>query len=105
LLSKRQRYAGEAVVIDRRCQVLRRDRGALAHDDHHLKGHGDAAVAPPLDPFQPGALDLLGAAPGSAAFDQFGLEQPVDGLGEGVIEAVPAAATKPVMPSSANRSV
>jgi hypothetical protein len=29
-----------------------------------------AAVVPPVDPFQGGQLDLLDGAPGSAAFDQ-----------------------------------
>ena len=54
----------------------------------------EAAVVPPVDPFQGGQLDLFDAAPGPTPFDQFGLEQPVDGLGEGVIKAVPAAADR-----------
>src|SRR5918993_1459720 len=52
----------------------------------------EATVVPPIDPFQGGQLDLLDAPPGSAAFDQLGLEEPVDGFGECVIKAVSAAA-------------
>ena len=51
-------------------------------------------MVPPVDPFQGGEFDLLDAAPGPTPFDQFGLEQPVDGLGERVIKAVPAAADR-----------
>src|SRR5215217_1080448 len=54
----------------------------------------EAAVVPPVNPLQSGQLDLLDAAPGSAAFDQLGLEQPIDCLGECVIKAVPAAADR-----------
>ena len=54
----------------------------------------EAAVVPPVDPFQGGQLDLLDAPSGFAAFDQLGLVEPIDGLGECVIEAVPAAADR-----------
>jgi hypothetical protein len=44
-----------------------------------------AAVVEPVDPFGGGELDLLDAAPGFSRVDQFGLVQPVDGLGQGVV--------------------
>jgi hypothetical protein len=54
----------------------------------------EAAVVPPVDPFQGGELDLLDGPPGPTPFDQLGLEQSVHGFGEGVIKAVPAAADR-----------
>src|SRR5215216_4935869 len=54
----------------------------------------EATVVPPVHPFQGGEFDLLDAAPGPTPFDQFGVERPVDGLGERVIKAVPAAADR-----------
>ena len=45
----------------------------------------EAAVVEPVDPFGGGQLDLLDRPPGLAGFDQLGLVQPVDGLGQGVV--------------------
>ena len=42
----------------------------------------EAAVVEPVDPFGGGELDLVAASPRSSGLDQFGLEQPVDGLGQ-----------------------
>jgi hypothetical protein len=51
-------------------------------------------VVEPVDPLEGGPLDGLERAPGPAASDHFGLEQPDDGLGEGVVEAVTDAADR-----------
>ena len=54
----------------------------------------EAAVVPPIDPFQGGKFDLLNAPPWPAPLDQFGFEQAVHRLGQGIIEAVAAAADR-----------
>jgi hypothetical protein len=36
-----------------------------------------AALVPPLDPFEGGQLDLVGGAPGAAWADQLGLDRPL----------------------------
>jgi hypothetical protein len=54
-------------------------------------GWGDIAdhavqpmLIPPVHPGQGGQLDLVGGPPWALAADQLGLEQPVDGFGQGV---------------------
>ncbi len=46
----------------------------------------------PVDPFEGGELDGLERPPWSTPMDQFGFEQPVDRLGEGIVVAVADAA-------------
>ena len=41
----------------------------------------------PVDPISGGELDIIDAAPGFARFDQLGLAEPVDRLGQGVVPA------------------
>jgi hypothetical protein len=48
----------------------------------------EALVVPPPHPFQGGQLDLLDGTPRTAASDQLGFEQAVDGLGQGIVERV-----------------
>jgi transposase len=48
----------------------------------------EAPVVEPVGVLQGGELDLPGGSPGSAGFDQLGLEQPDDGLGQGVVVGV-----------------
>ena len=48
----------------------------------------EASVVEPVDPFQGGDLDVVGGAPRSLRFDQFGLVEAVDRLGQGVVVAV-----------------
>jgi hypothetical protein len=45
----------------------------------------EAVVVEPVDPFGGGQLEFLDRAPGLAWFDQFGLVQAVDGLGQGIV--------------------
>ena len=45
----------------------------------------EAAVVVPVDPFGGRDLDLVDAAPGASGFDQFGLVEPVDRLGQGIV--------------------
>lgn len=47
----------------------------------------EALVVPPPDPFQGREFDLLCGAPGSAATDELGLVEPVDGFGRLVLTA------------------
>ena len=65
----------------------------------------EAAVVEPVDPFGGGELDLLDGPPGLAGFDQFGLVEAVDRLGERVVEELPTAPTEGWIPASARRSV
>jgi hypothetical protein len=44
----------------------------------------EASVVEPVDPFQGGDLDVVGGAPWACGFDQLGLVETVDRLGEGV---------------------
>lgn len=44
-----------------------------------------ALVVEPPDPLEGRQLDFLDGAPRLAGLDQLGLEQPVDGLGQGVV--------------------
>lgn len=46
----------------------------------------------PVDPLEGGVLDLVDVPPGSAAPDDFGLVQPVDGFGESIVVCVADAA-------------
>jgi len=39
----------------------------------------------PVDPFQGGVFDVVEASPGSSLADDFGLVEPDDGFGEGVV--------------------
>ena len=50
-------------------------------------------------------LDVFGVAPWSLAFDQLGLVERVDGLGEGVVGQSPTVPIEGLAPSSARRSV
>ena len=61
-----------------------------------------AMVVEPGNPFQRGQFDGFTRLPGSAAVDQLSLVEPVDGLGQGVVIAVP---TDGSMPASAKRSL
>lgn len=63
--------------------------GLLVFDRGEVCAGGvQPAVVEPVDPFEGGDLDLVDAAPGSALFDQFGLEQPDLGLGECVVVGI-----------------
>ena len=55
-------------------------------------GLQEPAVVEPVDPLQGGVLDLIKTLPGAAPADQFGLVQPDDRLGQGVVVAVAAGA-------------
>ena len=48
----------------------------------------EASVVEPVDPFQGGDLDVVGGAPRPSRFDQFGLVEAVDRLGQRVVVAV-----------------
>ena len=52
----------------------------------------EPAVVEPVDPLQGGVLDLVQAPPRATPADQFGLVQPNDRLGQGVVERVAAGA-------------
>jgi hypothetical protein len=54
----------------------------------------EPTVVAPVDPLQGGVLDLVKALPGAAAADQFGLVQPDDRLGQGIVIAVAAGADR-----------
>jgi hypothetical protein len=58
------------------------DRGEV------VAGRMQPPVVVPVDPFQGGQLDVVDGLPGSAAADEFGLEQPDVGLGQGVVQRV-----------------
>jgi hypothetical protein len=45
----------------------------------------EALVVESVDPFGGGELDVVDGAPGPAAADRLGLEESVDGLGQGVV--------------------
>jgi hypothetical protein len=62
------------------------DRGEV------VAGRMQPPVVVPVDPFQGGQLDVVDGLPGSAAADEFGLEQPDLGLGQGVVQRVTDAA-------------
>ena len=57
-------------------------------------GSEQAAVVEPVDPFEGGELHCLEALPWPAPVDHLGLEQAVDGLGEGVVIGVADAADR-----------
>ena len=61
-------------------------------------GSEQAAVVEPVNPFQGGELHRLEAAPWPAPVDHLGLEQAVDGLGEGVVIGVADAADRGLDP-------
>jgi hypothetical protein len=42
-------------------------------------------VVEPVDPFGGGQFEFLDGPPWLAGFDQFGLVEPVDGLGQGIV--------------------
>ena len=48
----------------------------------------EASVVEPVDPFQGRDLDVVSGAPRASGFDQLGLVETVDGLGEGTVVAV-----------------
>lgn len=48
----------------------------------------EASMVPEVDPLGRRQLDLLDRAPGTAAVDELGLVEPVDALGQGVVEAL-----------------
>ena len=52
----------------------------------------EPSVIEPIDPFGGGILDLLDGPPRAPVFDQLGLVQTGDRLGEGIIERIPDAA-------------
>ncbi len=52
----------------------------------------------PSHPFERRDLEGLSALPGCSAMDQFGLIQPVNGLGQRVVVAVAAAADRRLDP-------
>jgi hypothetical protein len=51
-------------------------------------GFEDPAVVEPVDVVQGREFDVFDGAPWSLPADQFGLEQPDDGLGQGVVVGV-----------------
>jgi hypothetical protein len=51
-------------------------------------------VIEPIDPFGGGILDLLDGLSQAPVFDQLGLVQTVDRLGERIIERIPNAANR-----------
>jgi len=53
-----------------------------------------SVIEPPIDPFGGGILDLLDGPPRAPVFDQLGLVQTVDRLGERIIERIPNAANR-----------
>ena len=53
----------------------------------------EAVVVEPVDPLGGGVFDLVDGAPGLAWFDQLGLVEAVDGLGESVAYELPTAPT------------
>jgi hypothetical protein len=65
--------------VERFLQLYRRDVAV---------GFVEAAVVEPVDVLQGGDLELFGGAPWPCWFDQLGLEQPDDGLGQGVVVGV-----------------
>jgi hypothetical protein len=54
----------------------------------------EPSVIEPIDPFGGGILDLLDGPPRAPVFDQLGLVQTVDRLGERIIERIPNAANR-----------
>ena len=58
----------------------------------------EAAMVEPVHPFQGGDFDVFCCAPWPAGFDQLGFVEPVDRLGEGVVETVAGAAYRGVDP-------
>lgn len=53
-------------------------------------GFKEPAVVEPVDPLQCGELHVFEGLPGATFVDQFRLVETVDGLGESVIERIPA---------------
>lgn len=51
-------------------------------------GPEQSSVVEPVDPFAGGELDGLEISPWPSTMDNFGLVEPVDGLGEGIVVAV-----------------
>ena len=64
----------------------------------------EPSVIEPIDPFGGGILDLLDGPPRAPVFDQLGLVQTVDRLGECIIERSPTLPTEAEMPASARCS-
>src|SRR6478609_8585104 len=54
----------------------------------------EPSVIEPIDPFGGGILDLLDGPPRAPVFDQLGLVQTVDRLGERIIERIPNATNR-----------
>jgi hypothetical protein len=52
----------------------------------------EAAVVPPVDPFETAALDVIEARPRTLVVDQLGLEEPDHRLGERVVIRIASAA-------------
>ena len=50
----------------------------------------EATVVEPVDPLEGGEFEVVEAAPWSLVADEFGLVEPVDRLGERVIERITA---------------
>ena len=65
----------------------------------------EAAVVEPVDPLGGGDLDVVDGPPGLAGFDQLGLVQAVDRLGQGVVVGAADRADRGRIPASASRSV
>ncbi len=69
------------------------DLGIVARLGFHgwdiADGIEKAPVVEPVDPFNGRELDRFEAAPGAAPMDHLGFVEAVDGLGEGVVVAVP----------------
>jgi hypothetical protein len=66
-------------------------------------GLEQVAVIEPVDPFQGGIVNGFKTAPGASSMEDFRLEQAVDGLGQGVVVAVPEAFTEASMRASDSR--
>jgi hypothetical protein len=69
-------------------------------------GAVQAAVVEPVDVLQRREFDVVEAAPGAAAADEFGLVQADEGLGGGVVVGVaPLLSTDLMAPAASRRSV
>jgi hypothetical protein len=62
-------------------------------------------VVEPVDPAQGGGFDVFDRAPGAAAADEFGLEQPITDSARALSSASPTAPTESSIPAAARRSV
>lgn len=67
-------------------------------------GPKESVVIEPPHPFEGGKPNILDGAPGAPRANDLRLEEPNDGLGQGVVVAVPRLPTEGSMPASTSRS-